>query len=297
MWIFFAGLTPFLYSVTNFIDKYILEKKIKDPTAATVFGSYVASGIGIVILAVQGFPLLSYQQILYLFLSGILLVFYLLPYYSALRLDDTSRVVPLFQFIPVIVFVFSWIFLHETLSGTQIVGFIIILLSGFVLSSDKVSLSALKPRPMLFYMLISSGMYACMLILIRSVIRSEDFWITMGYQMIGNGIGATLLLFIVGINRFKKATKDLFSIIGIIAINNGLAITAQLSEGYALSLAATSLVSIVGGVQPLFLVLMGYALTRFFPRIIKEDVSVRMLKKKFIIMCLLLLGLFLVYFP
>lgn len=295
MWIIFATLTPFLYTITNFIDKYILEKKIKDPTAATIFGSYVASGIGLAILTLQGFPLLSAQQVMYLFFSGILLVFYLLPYYSALRLDDTSRVVPLFQFIPVIVFFFSWMFLRETLSLTQIVGFIVILISGFVLSSDKVNIAILKPRPMLYYMLFSSAMYATMLVLIRSVVKTEDFWVVMGYQMIGNGIGATLLLMIVGVDRFKKATKDLFSIIGIVAVNNGLAITAQLSEGFALSLATTSLVSIVGGVQPLFLTIIGYVFTRWRPTLIKEDIRAKIIKKKIITMISLLLGLYLIY--
>lgn len=297
MWIIFATLTPFLYTVTNFIDKYILEKKIKDPTAATIFGSYVSGVIGIIILAINGFPIFETQQIVYLCIAGILLVLYLLPYYSALKLDDASRVVPMFQFIPVVVFLFSWIFLHETLTTIQFIGFLIIVLSGFILSSNKVNLEMLKPRPVLFFMLISSSMYAGMLILIRSVIRTEDFWVTMGYQMVGSALGATILLGIVGVNRFKKATKNLFSIIGIISVNNGIAITAQLSEGFALSLATTSLVSVVGGIQPLFLILIGYFLTRSYPHIIKEDISRRMLQKKIIIMCALLLGLYLVYFP
>lgn len=295
MWIIFATLTPFLYTVTNFIDKYILEKKIKDPTAATIFGSYVSGVIGIIILAINGFPIFETQQIVYLCIAGILLVLYLLPYYSALRLDDTSRVVPLFQFIPVIVFFFSWMFLRETLSLTQIVGFIVILISGFVLSSDKVNIAILKPRPMLYYMLFSSAMYATMLVLIRSVVKTEDFWVVMGYQMVGNGIGATLLLMIVGVDRFKKATKDLYSIIGIVTVNNGLAITAQLSEGFALSLAATSLVSIVGGVQPLFLTIIGYVLTRWYPTLIKEDIRAKIIKKKIITMISLLFGLYLIY--
>lgn len=115
--------------------------------------------------------------------------------------------------------------------------------------------------------------------------------------MVGSALGATILLGIVGVNRFKKATKNLFSIIGIISVNNGIAITAQLSEGFALSLATTSLVSVVGGIQPLFLILIGYFLTRSYPHIIKEDISRRMLQKKIIIMCALLLGLYLVYFP
>jgi len=277
-------------------DKYILDKKIKDPTAATIFGSYVSGGIGIVILAFKGFPIFETQQILYLFIAGILLVLYLLPYYSALKLDDASRIVPLFQFIPVIVFLFSWIFLHETLTAIQFIGFIIIVLSGFILSSNKVNLEMVKPRPVLFFMLLSSSMYATMLILIRSVIRTEDFWVTMGYQMVGSALGATILLLFVGMRRFTKATKNLFSIISIVTVNNVVAIVAQLSEGYALSLVTASLVSIVGGIQPLFLILLGYGLTRFFPHIIKEDVSTKTLQKKIGVMFFLLVGLYLIYY-
>jgi hypothetical protein len=43
MWVFYAAAAPFLYGATNFVDKYLLEKRIKDPIAASVFGSLVSA--------------------------------------------------------------------------------------------------------------------------------------------------------------------------------------------------------------------------------------------------------------
>lgn len=296
MWVFYAALAPFLYSITNFVDKYLLEKKIKDPVAASIFGSFVTCILGLLLFAVLGFPQIEPMQAGFLILAGVLLVFYLVPYYSALKLDDTSVVVPLFQFSPLFVLILSWAFLHESLTIKQGIGFISILLSGYALSVDKIDLTLFRPRKILWLMMLSSLIFAVVLVLFRSVVKSESFWVTISYEMMGGGIGAILLLWYVGIKRFKKAVRQIIPLVGIVSANNGVAVMAQMSEGYALSLVSASFVSIVGGIQPLFLLLMGYALTRMFPKFIREDIDISVMKKKLAVMVFIFIGLYLIYF-
>lgn len=63
-WYLFAALTPSLYSLTNFVDKFLLEKKLKDSITITAL-SCMASGIlGIVIGLITGFVNLGLGQIL-----------------------------------------------------------------------------------------------------------------------------------------------------------------------------------------------------------------------------------------
>lgn len=296
MWIFYALAAPFLYSITNFVDKYLLEKRIKDPIAASVFGSAVSSFLGFLLFMFLGFPKIEPMQVIFLLLAGILLVLYLVPYYSALRLDDTSVVVPLFQFVPLFVLILSSLFLHESLTFKQSIGFISILLSGYALSVEKIDISIFRPRKILWLMMVSSLIFATVLVLFRSVVKTGDFWVTISYEMMGGGIGSVILLVYVGIKRFKKVVKKIIPLLGIVSSNNGVAIVAQISESYALSLIPASFVSIVGGVQPLFLLLIGYFLTKSFPRIIKENINLPMMKKKLIVIIFIFIGLYLIYF-
>ncbi|MFH0773498.1 MAG: EamA family transporter [bacterium] len=296
MWVLYALAAPFLYSVTNFVDKYLLEKRIKDPIAASIFGSAVSSFLGILLFICLGFPRIEVFQAAFLFLAGILLVLYLVPYYFALQMDDTSVVVPLFQFVPLFVLMLSSLFLHESLSLRQFVGFICILLSGYTLSVGKVDFSLFRPRKILWLMMLSSLLYGTVLVLFRSVVKSQDFWTTLSYEMMGGGIGAAILLCFVGIKRFKKVVRQIVPLFGIVSANNSIAIVAQMSEGFALSLVPASLVSIIGGVQPLFLLMLGYFLTKSFPRLIKENIGENIIKKKLLIIVIIFIGLYFIYF-
>lgn len=102
-WYFFAFLTPLLYTITNYIEKYLLENRIKNPIVILVIGGIINLTIGLGVLIVTGFPKLGPTNILMLLGAGLLLKYYLIPYLYALKLEDASVVVPLFQVVPIIV--------------------------------------------------------------------------------------------------------------------------------------------------------------------------------------------------
>jgi drug/metabolite transporter (DMT)-like permease len=156
--------------------------------------------------------------------------------------------------------------------------------------------SIFRPRKMLWLMMLSSLIYATVLVLFRSVVKSENFWVTISYEMMGGGIGAIILLGYVGVNRFKKVVKQIVPLFGIVSANNGIALVAQVSEGYALSLVPASFVSIIGGIQPLFLLFMGYFLTKALPHFIHENINMAMMKKKVVVIFFIFIGLYLIYF-
>src|SRR3989338_2490608 len=138
-WIIYALATPFFFTCTNFIEKYLVEKKIKDSIVITILLGLSYSGLGIGILFLLSWPQIPLFQLLILLLSGILLVIYLIPYFKALELDDASRVVPLFQVVPVIVLVLSYFLLHEMPTEKQLFAFAFIITGGFILGSENIS--------------------------------------------------------------------------------------------------------------------------------------------------------------
>src|SRR3990167_4894914 len=195
-WLFFAIFAPVLYATTNFIEKYLLETKIKDPIIIVFFEAVPLTILGITALIFLGFPPLPPPQLGLIILSGILLEFYLVPFFMALNLEDTSRVVPLFQFIPAFVLVISFLFLKETITTQQFLGFLLIFSGGFVLGVKKMSGGVFKLRKALYLMLLSSFLYAWTIILFKFVVVKIDFWTTIGYEFVGIGLGALLLLLV-----------------------------------------------------------------------------------------------------
>lgn len=296
-WYFFAALTPVLYSVSNFMDKFLVDKRIKEPLVITSTFSITSGILGLIFLAFIGFPWPGLFQILLIIGSGLLLTFYLLPYYQAMRLDDASRVVPLFQFIPVFTLIMSTVFLKETLAGKQIIGLILVVVAGVLISAEKIEAGIFKPRKSLWLMLLSGFMYGTIGIIFRFVARDIGFWTILGYQYLGTGLGGLVLLTLPKVrNAIKVEWVQIKSSLGIITTNNLIGTVAQMSEVYAVTLVAVPLVNIISGIQPVLVLIFGFVLSVWFPHIIKEDIRKVVVVHKILSIAIILVGLYLVYF-
>ena len=296
-WYLFAAATPTLYSVSNFVDKFLIEKRIKDPMAITALACIASGVLGVVIGIFTGFVNIGFAQILILIFAGILLTFYLIPYFEAMKLEDASRVVPLFQFIPVFTLILSTVILKETLSAKQILGLLLVVSAGLFISAEKIEGRMFRPRKSLYFMLLASFMYGLVGILFRFVVKEASFWTTLSYEYIGTGVGGMLLFLIPKVRKnLQNQISSIKSSAGIITFNNGIAIAAQMSESYALSLAAVPLVNIIGSIQPAISLVEGVILTKKFPHLIQEDITKAVVTHKFIAIIIIFIGLYLVYF-
>ena len=77
---------------------------------------------------------------------------------------------------------------------------------------------------------------------------------------------------------------------------NGIAILAQMTEAYAVTLIAVPFVNLMGSIQPMFVLVFGIVLTKWFTNIIKEDISKAIIYKKIASILFILVGFYLVYF-
>jgi len=289
LWIILAVLAPLLYSFTNYFQKYLIDKKIKHPLNIIILGGFFSLIVSISIFLYKGSISASSGHPLLLVLAGIFALLYLIPYFKALSLDDASRVAPLFQFTPIIVLVLSRIFLHEQLVTTQIIAFFCILLGGFILGIEKDTSGVFKPRKSFWFMMLSCTFDGIIGILFKYAQVQNDYWLSLAYLELGVGIAAScsLLLptvrrdFLIEIPKIKHTTW------GLLLSNKIIDFSAGLSMLYAMLLAPVALVTVINGIQPLFLLLEGLILTAWFPHIIKEDTD-----KKTVLVKLLSVGLF-----
>lgn len=297
-WLIFAFATPFLFSLTNFIDKFLIEKRIKDPIGIVILGGFISGIFGIAIALFHGFVLLNFFQTFILLISGILLVLYLIPYFKALSLDDPSRVVPLFQVVPLIVLFVSSVILHEQLTNMQLAGFFITMIAGFFLGTEKADTGFLKPRPSFWYMMLSSVLYALIGILFKFALVPDNFWLTFSYQSMGAGVGAAGLLLVPNIRKtFAKEVKQLKKDVwGIFFINKLFEFFADLAYSFAVTLVPVALVTVVGSVQWFFLLVEGIILSLWFPHIVKEDIRKQTIGIKLVAIVFIFIGIYLLSF-
>ena len=293
-WLLFGILAQASASVAVYIDNYVLEKHLKDYSVIACATGCISFIMGLTLYAFQGFPLFSTLDTAYTLGSGILLFAYLLPYMKSLEYDDPSRVVPLFQITTLFALILSYVFYGTTLSPIHIIGFVIILASGIVLSIESDPLKVFRLRPAFWYMMLATFLLASSLLLFDSVSGNHTFLETFSFTSIGMGIGTLL------ISAWPPYTKRLRKYIPLISPRIWLAIfTAELFNFgyqiclvYAVSLSTPSLAALTESTQPAIILAYGLILTRFFPSIVQEDTSRAMLLRKGVVILMIILGFY-----
>ena len=217
--------------------------------------------------------------------GGFLLNYSYIFYAKALEKADATRVVPLFQTIPIFVLVVGYLFFNERVSAAQLVGFFVVFIGGVLLVTDKSSLGKLRIDSGFWLMLISSAITSIALLFTDHVLESTRFITVFTYDLIGFSMaGASLMLYkpwreeiILGV---KKATITKYL---LFLANDAVDIAGQISSKFALVLApSAALVAVTFGIQPFYLLVMGVMLTVLFPNVIREDISKKAIKEKLI---------------
>lgn len=298
MGILFSILSPALYSINNFIDKYLVSKQKINPIIFTVYSGLFGILVSIIIFIFTRFYVADLKSILIIITSGFFTLVYLLPYYKALSTDETSRVVPLFQITPVFVLILSFLFLGEKLFLKQYIGSFLIIIAGFLISLEKVDKKLFSLRPAFWLMMLSSFISALSQVSYKFGVTNIPYWHTLPYEGIGIAIGVfVLLIFPNNMSSFKKTVlKFKINIYSSMVINESIAVLARYLGFFAISLIAVSLVSVLSSLQSVFVLLYGILLTKLFPKIIKESLSKKTLGVKIFSIAIMFVGLFLIFF-
>lgn len=273
LWILFAIIANVLFAVSNLFDKFLIEKRVRDPLALTVFGGWIDLLFTLIIVLIHGLSITGTLQAGVLLLSGVLVELALIPYFKALSLEDASRISPLFQSMPVFVLLLSSVFLRETLTHRQLLGFLLILSGSFIVSMHKTDAGIFKIRKAFWWVLLASILWALPAVMFKFVVIKQTFWDALALEFFGVAIGATILFFLYK-TRVLAQIRDIGAgTWSILNINELLYIAGRVSNFYAITLGLVSLVAVLGGTIPLFVFLFGLMLSLWFPGIIKEDIT------------------------
>jgi drug/metabolite transporter (DMT)-like permease len=298
-WFLIALIPPAIWSATNHFDKYLISKYFKGGGVgalmmfSSIIGVFILGVIAIIHPEVLNYPV---AKGLFIALNGFVYLLATLPYLYALRKDEASIAVPMFQMIPVFTYFLAWLILGETLSGSQLFGGILIILGAIIISLELSEVNKISiKKEVLFLMTISSLFFSLNFIFFKYFAINASFWVTSFWEYVGFAVFSFLLF--VFIKKYRdefvsviKANK--VTVLTLNGINEILNIIAKLAFNFASLLTPIALTWIVDGFQPFFVLLYGVLLTMFFPHISQENISRKHLAHKILAISIMFIGTF-----
>jgi drug/metabolite transporter (DMT)-like permease len=294
-WLFFALLAPFLFALTNHIDKILLARYFANVKATTLlFYTVIVSAliaIGIVSFkpSVLNVPLPDAGL---MFAAGVIFYFAIMPFIKALSIEEASRVIPIFQIQPVFAYIFGVALFNETLSVSQVLAGVIIVAGALLINLD------LDNRRRFKWVVFGLVALSCLLFMLESatfkfVGGNYGFWDATFYQYLGTAVGG---VFAFVVSRGYRADFNKVSKEGGIKVLAGATVSAMLSMGgrmafnYSLLLAPLVMVQLVQGTQAIFVLVIGTLLAIFIPKYGKENISRKHMAQKIVSILIVIAG-------
>ncbi len=303
-WLVFALLAPLIFTLVNFVDKYIVEREVKDYRGMVIFTAIMALAAGTIFFILGGFPLLPAREMAIILFTGALTAWGAALYFPAISGEDASNVIIFFQITPIFTLILSMIFLDEVLTAGQWLGFILIFasvigVSVFSQPRHKREGKWFQLSRGFFLILGVDVMVAISFVVFRSVIQAEiPFAAIITYESWGITLGGLVLyLFVPTIRRaFHVTLGDIRKQgLAVIALNETTFVVAKLLNFVAISIApSVALVSVLMGTQVFFGILLGWLLTTVLPAIFKEDITRSGLMRRGALAAVLFAGIILV---
>jgi drug/metabolite transporter (DMT)-like permease len=306
-WILVAVLAYLILAVVNLADKFILEQIV--PRAKTYTFLVGLAGLLIFIIAPWTLSWPGWNLWLITILTGATFSVALLFFYYALKNSEASRITTLVGgTVPIMTLFLSIIFFKESFSLRELVA-ILFLVAGTVIISivdtkrtiwfkvkEWFHIPAPKQGKSILLSLLAALCFALYWVGTKYTFNNQEFLSALIWIRLGSFLAVLVLVLrkkdresikkdLLNSNQ-KKQNKFIF--FGA----QGLAAIGSLLQNYAVALGSVVLVTSLQGLQYAFILIFTFLLSLFYPKIIKENQSKKIIIKKIIAILLIGLGLY-----
>lgn len=290
-WILIALIPYFLWSVVTVFDKYVVAHKVKNPSVFWVWQVYLAALL-LLLIPFVGLTIPTPQVLFWCFVAGLFYFFAALPYYSALQIEEMSRVNILWNLTPLFTLFGGYFFLHDKLSLFQIIAFFL-LVAGGITASIHVGIGKLRLSRAFVLMLWSSVMYAVTWLALDYVTNSMPFVHAYLFFILFAVLSSFFMFF------SRKFRKDFIE--HVRALDRKLVVTLFMVAFFdhlgiffgvwAFSFGFASLFTALEGFQSVFVFLIAVIISLYAPRILKEELDRKNIILKLIAIILMGIGI------
>jgi drug/metabolite transporter (DMT)-like permease len=302
MWLIVTLIAYLILAVVFLADKYILTEEIPNPKLFA-FYSGLSGFLIIVLIPFVDFEIFSLYYIFISIISGSSFFIALFLFYKALKMFEVSRVVPAVgALIPLFSLIFAFIFSRgeEFLKSYEVISLFLLIIGSFLISHEPQKKISTKS---LFYSSLASAFFSLYFISTKYIYNEYSFLSSLIWIKLG-GFLMSLLFFLF----FKDIREELFvkketlnkkaaSIFFGSKIFSGI---GGLLQSYSIflapSLAVVAIINGLQGIQYAFLLVIVIFLSLKYPKIIKEEISKKIIIQKSFSILLILIGLFIISF-
>ena len=285
LWIVFTLIAILLWTVDNIMDKFILDHEVRDPILVTTVFCFTTYLLFIMFAALSGPIALPIKMLMIALASGLVYSVALGLYYYAMSGEEVSRFIPILSIDPLIIAVAAFFLFRERLALLSYLG-IILIIAGAILIAHKQYGNKAKARKFFIIAFGAMILFSLRNILFKYMTESAEFWPTMFWFAVGGLIVPVVLLILHHPHIRQKAEKGIAHLL-LVALFSAVGLIFFLK---AISLGSVSLSSALVAGKPMLVFLVATFLSFFYPKIIVEAHSKKVLIKKAIAIGLIVLG-------
>ena len=297
MWLFFALLTPLLFGSLNIFDKVLRDKHFSTLTL-TISGG-LASGAALFWLLFVSYDLPLAATVIG-FLAGALWFAAGFPYFKALSIEEASRVVPLWQMQSPITLLIATVLLGEKLTPQNYAAFALIAAGSFFLSVKNFEFGKVFKLSHAFWLILVASTGTSIASVLAKYLYSNPanhYWNVQIALLLGNFIGAGMVILIFGRLRqsfFAELKQGSIKRNGLLLLRQAIGLVTFAIFQIAILTGPVSLTIAISGLSSFFVLVAATVLSLWWPGILKEAVSGRILATKAFAIVMIIGGLFLV---
>ncbi|MBU0612930.1 DMT family transporter [Patescibacteria group bacterium] len=294
-WVILTIAAAFLWSVINVVNKFLVEKHIKEPMVFLV--AFGLLGI-LILLAIPfiDFSIPSSMLLLLIFVTGGIYMYAVFPYFIVLRYEEVSRVIALWQLSPIFVFFISFAILGETLTYMQAIAFSLLVFGG-MLVAIKFSNGKMHWSKAVWWMLLSTLLFAVYSVLLKYIFSETNLWNGIVWIRISMFVHALVLLCFPSVRKkIKQFLSSPAKIKATLIGSEAVSIVGSILYAVAISLVAVALVEALLSFQPVFVFVFSIILSVKFKNIIEEKMDFKNMLAKSLGIVLVVAGMLFLYF-
>lgn len=302
-WFLIALIGPFLYAITNHIDKILLEKYFKEGGVGTLllFSSLLSVlSLPVLYFLEPNILSISFSNAAFLLLIGVLDLVVLYGYFMALKDDEASIVIVFYQLVPIFGLGLGYLILGETLSQIELFAAAIIILGTTIISFEIDDDNNFKlRRKTITYMLIAGVAWALEATLFKMVALEENVLQSLFWNGVVLVIFGILLFTTVRHYRthFLSAIRNnSVGILGANVTNEVLYMLGNAALAFAAMLAPIALILLMESFQAFFVLGLGIALTLLFPQLTAERIKLKNIIQKLLAIIVTAIGTYLLLY-
>jgi len=280
LWLFLCVIVALIWSFSTFIDNYVTDVifKGKKPQSMKIFDGISYLVFAAITFFVFGVENIRIEHIALLLLSGIASSVASIPYYLALREEESTTATLFYQLVPVVYLFTDWLIFGQPVTHLQLMAFIIILTAPIIITFSRKrprSRRTMFSAALLFiiYVLLSavSG------ILSTHIGENHAFPTVFFYFLLGRGF-SDIILFATHSDWQQRMKyiwrRKKWQFVLTVGFNQIICIIAEFFSRYALIIGVASLVSVTYNVLELIITfVLGIILTIIWPKFGREELS------------------------